>query len=215
MDHLHVRSPLAMRVVLCIALVLPVMGCSFTPERAVFAEVRRRGQRWADTPVDWNTLQLLQTVRFDDRTIVAVAMTRIEKVGERSDCVFVYEATRRRLAWWAVGGGGGCGPADVADVPGSGAAAPIHIGSGQNHAMRADGWSRVDGLVYDDAIARVEVVWEDGTTQGVSVIRGSILAVREGTHQYQEVRALDAEGQVVYVHEQPEIAPGKQVRWQQ
>jgi len=77
-------------------------------------------------------------------------------------------------------------------------------------SVGAGAWSRVDGPVYDDAGARVEVLWEDGATQEADVVRASVLAVREGSHQYQEVRALDAEGEVVYVHEQPEIAPGKQ-----
>lgn len=76
--------------------------------------------------------------------------------------------------------------------------------------MGAGAWSRVDGLVYADEIVRVEVVWEGGLAQEVEVVQGSLLAARGGAHRYAEVRGLDAEGEVVHVHEQTEVAPGKQ-----
>jgi hypothetical protein len=84
------------------------------------------------------------------------------------------------------------------------------IGSAQNHSMSADAWSRVDGLVHDDAIVRAQVVWDDGTVQEVEVIQGSVLAVRGGTHRYDEVRGLDPRGEVVCVHEEPGAAARKQ-----
>jgi hypothetical protein len=70
----------------------------------------------------------------------------------------------------------------------------------------------VSGLVYEDDIARAEVVWEDGLVQEVDIVRASVLAVCLGAHRYSEVRGVDADGAVVYVHEQPEGAAGKRER---
>jgi hypothetical protein len=183
--------------------VLVIGGCSFTPERAVLKEVMRLGEGWAQTPVDSSTVQVLQAVAMEGRTMTVVELTRVERDGQRSDCLFVYEAVRTRLGWKTGGGGGGCGP-------GARLGLPMWIGSGQNSGASADAWSCVYGLVYVDGMDHAEVVWTDGLIQDVEVVHGSLLAVREGTHQYEQVRGLDAEGHVVCVHERPGVSPGKQ-----
>lgn len=217
-------------------MLVAVGGCSFTPERAVLEEVRRLGEAWVQTPVDWTSVEVLQEPQIKGRTFALVAFVRAEKSGQRSQCVFVYEAVHRVAGWAVGGGGGGCGPAveeepgwilagpaerrdragdtgivsrDAESGPGAQPSLPIWLGSGQNSSMGGDAWSRVSGLVYDDQIARAEVVWEDGAVQEADVVRGSVLAIRLGAHRYTEVRGVDAEGTVVHVHEQPEGATGK------
>ncbi len=197
-------------------LVVALAGCGFTPERAVLQEVRRFGQAWAQTPVDWSSVEVLQSVELAGHAFVLVGFARAEESGQRSWCVFVYEAARTRFGWRAGGGGGGCGPGagdgpvGTDDLPGAERGTPMWIGSGQNSSRNADAWSRVDGMVHDGAIVRAEVVWDDGLIQEVDLVHGSVLAVRQGAHRYAEVRGLDAEGEVVHVHERAEVAPGKQ-----
>ncbi|HUT17742.1 MAG TPA: hypothetical protein VM366_01180 [Anaerolineae bacterium] len=189
--------------ILSAVLVLVIAGCGLTLEQAVLEEAMRLGEGWTQTPVDSSTVQVLQAVAMEGRTIAVVGLARVEKDVQRSECVFVYEAVRTRLRWKTGGGGGGCGP-------GARLGLPLWIGSGQNSSVNADAWSRVYGVAYADEIVRAEVGWEDGLVQDVEVVHGSVLAVREGTHRYEQVRGLDAQSHVVYVHEQPGVSPGKQ-----
>lgn len=180
-------------------------GCAFTPEWAVIQEVLEMGRRWHDSQqMKADTIQVLQTQSLRDDVIVLVTFQAVRNNGQLSECVFMYEAKRDTLEWTVGGGGGGCG------LPG-GMGEPIGIGAGRHHSFGEDSYSCVDGLVYDDEVEAVQVTWGDGERQCIEVVNDSYLIVREGSHEYAEIRALDTDGEVIYTHERPEPATGKEV----
>ena len=60
-DRLSTSSR-GVRGALLACLLVAVGGCNFTPEQALLAEVRRLGETWVQTPIEWTSVEVLQTV---------------------------------------------------------------------------------------------------------------------------------------------------------
>jgi hypothetical protein len=123
-------------------------------------------------------------------------------------CLFLYEVQKSPVGgWMAAGGGGGCAsdrPQDQAIEIGS------NISSGDGTARRP-GFTAVYGEVFDPEVVTVKVTWDDDLEQQADVIQSSYLIVRpaHGKARYETVTALDADGNEIFTHLQPQPAPGK------
>jgi hypothetical protein len=183
-------------------LLLAACNVTFSPEQAVLQSVLDSP---SDTQVNPATVRILQTKPWEGGQVAQVAFQEIDPGGQIYQCLYMYELQQSVLGWRTGGGGGGCGP-----VGGSGEA--IGIGAGQHSGVERMALSHVDGLVYDPNVRTIEIIWDDGESQQVEVVNGAYLALRAGEHEYTEVRARNAAGEVVYTHEQPQLAPGKESR---
>jgi hypothetical protein len=58
--------------------------------------------------------------------------------------------------------------------------------------------SIVYGLVYDERIVALDILWEDGEREAIPVDDRTYLWPREGIHETVLVRPLDANGDLVH-----------------
>jgi hypothetical protein len=188
-----------------VILVLGLSACnlSFSPERAAVQEVLDMNRTPGHMQVDPATIQVLQKQSLQDDEMVLVAFQAIQDNGQLSECLFMHQVHRSLLGWVIASGGGGCGPA-------GGSGAPLEISAGRYAGPYRQSSSHVAGKVYEEGIVAVEVTWDDGQRQRVQVVNASYLAVREGLHAYAQLQALNAKDEVVYTHENPPPAPGKE-----
>ena len=188
-----------------VILVLGLSACnlSFSPEGAAVQTVLDVNRTSSHMQVDPATIRVLQKQSLQDDEMVLVAFQAIQDNGQLSECLSMYQLHRGLLGWTAGSGGGGCEPA-------GGGGEPLRIGAGRNSNPDRTSSTHVAGRVYEDGIVAVEVTWDDGQRQRVQVVNGSYLAVREGLHDYAQLQALNAKDEVVYTHENPPPAPGKE-----
>jgi len=189
---------------------LLLAGCgqsamAFSPQQAAIRAVTL--QHGPNIVVDQNTIQIRQTVQMDKVTFVALSYRQTDD-GKKSDCTMVYGIEQKALAAWApIGGGGGCTFTEGDQAP---PAEPVEFGSGTNGGSNpADpGFSYAYGLVNQDSVVKVRVIWADGQQQEVSVVNSSYLAVRAGEVHAEKVEGLNVNGDLVYGND-PAPAPGK------
>ena len=199
-----------LKVVLGALLVVLLAGCAgmpaFTPERAALQQVL--GNSLTHDKINPNTLAVLQTQNYQEYVMVLVAFQEMDRSGQLSDCLFMYEIRKMSLGWVPGSGGGSCGPAGE---PSNGPDAPISVAGGNASSTQGPSYTEVRGMVYHPEVTQIEVTWEDGETQQVDVVNSSYLAIRDGSqHRDTMVKALNASGEVLYTHERAEPAPGKQ-----
>lgn len=192
------------RVYKLVAAFLPALmlltACAFSPEQAIIQEVTRPQTHMQVNPA---SVEILQTQSWQRNVFALVTFQVAEEYGRISECLFMYDARRSPLGWAVGESGGGCGPVGGED-------APIGISSGRHGSTRRLSHSHVKGLVYREDIEVVEVIWDDGERQRAEIINDSFLAVRGGFHEYTEIQALNEAGEVIYTHENPPPAPGKE-----
>jgi hypothetical protein len=193
-----------MCVVLFVLGGLALGGCAFTPEQAVLREVLQTGGGLAGMQTQPDTLSILQRQQQGEEVIYLVTYQAVRSSGELSECLALYQTQRRGLQWQMTGAGAGCGPA-------GGDGKPIGVGSGRQGGVGSrPGLSHASGLIYDQAVKAVDVVWDDGEVQAAEVANGSYLALRSGLYEVAAVQALNGEGEAVYAYERQPPAPGKQ-----
>lgn len=103
-------------------------------------------------------------------------------------------AEQRGGRWFASSGGYGGGP-----CPGqSGAASEAYSVSGGSGSTPDFQWSLASGEIYDPAIVRLEVEWDDGVSSPADITNGIYYAFRQGTTaQVTSVKAYDSSDQLV------------------
>lgn len=184
---------------------LTAAGCSgllnFSPERAAVQEILSGNSFGMQAQTD--TVQVLQSKALEGTKFVQVAFQAVDEQGRQQECLFVYETRKTPVGFVAGSGGGGCGPVNPPDE------APIGVGVGSSGGAGVV-YTEADGFVYQPEIVSLEVIWKDGQTQTVEVVNGAYLALRSGRQELNQIKALDADGQVVYTHESGPPAPGKQ-----
>ncbi|MEJ2600944.1 MAG: hypothetical protein P8Z00_21610 [Anaerolineales bacterium] len=180
-------------------------GCrgllSFSPERAVVQTVLSSNTFGMQAQPD--TVQVLQSKTLEGNQFVQVAFQAVDERGLQQECLFVYETRRTPVGFVTGSGGGGCGPTNQPDE------APIGISVGSSGGAGVV-YTEADGFVYQPEIASLEVIWEDGEKQAVEVVNGAYLALRSGRQALDQIKALDAAGEVVYTHESGPPIPEKQ-----
>ena len=195
------------RILKIIALMvfLTAAGCSgllnFSPERAAVQEILSGNSFGMQAQPD--TVQVLQSKALEGTKFVQVAFQAVDDQGRQQECLFVYETRKTPVGFVAGSGGGGCG---IGKPPGG---EPISVGVGSSGGAGVV-YTEADGFVYQPEIASLEVTWEDGETQMIEVVNGAYLALRSGRQELAQIKALDADGEVVYTYESPAPAPGKQ-----
>lgn len=189
------------RLVAAILLALVLLtACARSPEQAIIQELTRPQTHMQVNPA---SIEILQTQSWQRNVFALVVFQVTEENGQISKCLFMYDARRSPLGWAVGGSGGGCGPAgEDAD--------PIGISSGRHGSTRRLSHSHVKGLVYHEDIEVIEVIWDDGERQRAEIINDSFLAVRGGIHEYTQIQALDEAEEVIFTHENPPPAPGKE-----
>jgi hypothetical protein len=177
-------------------------GCSltFSPEQAAIQTVLESQIRPQPNP---STVRVLQSQPWEDGVVVLLTYQAVDQSGGVFECLSMYQTQRSILGWMGGSGGGGCGPAGGDDQP-------LGIGAGQQRGSQGIGLSHVRGLVYNEDISMVDVVWDDGESQRVEVVNNSYLALRAGAHTWAELQALNANGEVVYTRQNGPPAPGKE-----
>jgi hypothetical protein len=188
-------------LVTVLALLL-LSGCSmtFSPEQAA---IRAALESRMQVQPDPATVRILQSQPWGDSVMILLSYRAVDQSGQLSECLMMYETQRNMLGWIAGSGGGGCGPAGGDDQA-------LGIGAGQHGDSNGVGLSHVTGLVYDDNISMVEVVWDDGESQRVEVVNNSYLALRAGRHMWAQLQGVNEDGEVISTHENAPPAPGKE-----
>lgn len=178
---------------------------SFSPETAALSAVKESYDH-QDALLDANSLMVLQSHRADDYAVVLLSYKSTHAGSGINDCMSMYHVEKSRLGGWFAGSGGGsCSSGRTAeDIP------PVDVGGNRMGSSGPDdpGFSAVYGAVNQEDIASVQILWNDDQQQEVPVVNASYLAFRDGEFDYQTVKALDSDGQVVYEYS-PQIAPGK------
>lgn len=193
------RALLRLAAAFLLAMAL-LTACARSPEQAIIQEVTRPQTHMQVNPA---SIEILQTQSWQRNVFALVTFQVAEENNQISECLFMYDARRSPLGWAIGGGGGGCGPVGEDD-------APIGISSGQHGSTRRLSHSHVKGLVYHEDVEVLEVIWDDGERQRAEIINDSFLAVRGGFHEYIQIQALNEAGEVIYTHENPPPAPGKE-----
>jgi hypothetical protein len=152
------------------------------------------------TKVIADSMQVLQSFDLDGNISVLMKFQMVND-GLLMDCDYVYETHRRMFGWVSGGGGGGCSSGPVGEQQ-------ISLGGGSSIAG-ARSTSRAHGIVYDENITSIEVVWDDKLVQWADVINSSFLLVRNGLSHWLQVVGYDKDETVVYRWSQPDPAPGK------
>jgi len=178
-------------------------GCrgllSFSPERAVVQEILSNHTFGMQAQPD--TVQVLQSKVLEGTKFVQVAFQAVDEQGRQQECLFVYETRKTPVGFVTGSGGGGCGPVNPPDVP-----IGMSVGSSGGAGVV---YTEADGFVYQPEIVSLEVIWEDGQTQTIEVVNGAYLALRSGRQELDQIKALDAAGEVVYTQESSPPAPEK------
>ena len=186
---------------------LLLAGCqslmTFTPEQAALQNARDY-DLGNDYTLDSNSVQVLQSLRLQDSTLVLVSFQENRR-GSRMQCLFHFETHRTSIGTWVSGsGGGGCSMAGQDQTP-----LEVGVGKSMNSQPGRLDYTEVNGFVNQEDIQSVKVTWQDGETQQVEVVNGTYLAARVGSQEIEKIEGLDASGGLVYTHTPPEPAPGK------
>lgn len=178
---------------------------SFSPETAAVSAVKESFDH-QNALLDIDSLVILQSHRVSDYAVILLSYQSNHAGIGIYDCMSMYLVNKSRLGgWYAGSGGSACSSGRSAEeIP------PIDVGGNRMGSSRPNdpGFSAVYGAVYQEDIANVQVIWNDDQLQEVPVVNASYLAFRDGEFDYQTIKALDADGQVVYEYT-PQIAPGK------
>jgi hypothetical protein len=175
---------------------------NFSPDRAAVQEIVMNSPSMIEVQRD--TIRVLQMQEFDPGFIVLATFLATAEGGQMSECLAMFYAEKAVEGWDAHSRGSSCWPAElVQEEP------PLQVIRGQSRSGDQSS-SDASGLVYDPEITTIQLTWDDGENQELEVIKGSFLSVRAGQHELQTVNALDESGQVVYTHNIPTPAPGKE-----
>lgn len=112
-----------------------------------------------------------------------------------TDCFFGEMMAVQQLGrWHAASGGMGGGPCPGA----AGAAQQAYSSSSGTSSSSKFTWSIASGEIFDPAITRVDVVWDDGTVMPAVVTNGIYYSIREGVEaRVTSIEAYDDAGQIV------------------
>jgi hypothetical protein len=205
--HIFQQRTQVSRMLKIVALfaLLMTAGCrgllNFSPERAAVQEILSGNSFGMQAQPD--TVQVLQSKVLEGTKFVQVAFQAVDEQGRQQQCLFLYETRKTPVGFVTGSGGGGCG---IGKPPGDG---PISVGVGSSGGAGVV-YTEADGFVYQPEIVSLEVIWEDGQTQTIEVVNGAYLALRSGRQELAQIKALNADGDVVYTYESPTPAPGKQ-----
>lgn len=176
-------------------LVLGIPGCgsllAFTPERAaVEALLGPPAITGRPENIVPDSVRVAQTQDWQDGSMVAVTFSATEPPSGLVDCLYIFEVTRKRSRWSVISQESGCGPA-------GGSGEPFQQLLGQTWGSDIPGMSIAYGLVFDNRILALDILWEDGERGLVPVINGTYFWAREGLHETVLERPLDANGDLV------------------
>lgn len=175
---------------------------NFSPDRAAVQEIVMNSPSMVEVHRD--TIRVLQMKEFDPGFIVLATYLATAEGGQMSECLAMFYAEKAVEGWDAHSRGSSCWPAElVQEEP------PIQVIRGQSRSGDQSS-SDASGLIYDPEIKTLQLTWDDGESQTLEVIKGSFLSVRAGLHELQTVNALNESGQIVYTHNIPIPAPGKE-----
>lgn len=174
---------------------------SFSPDRAAVQEIILNSPSMIEVHRD--TIRVLQMQEYDPGMMVLVTYL-VTADSQISECLALFHAEKAVEGWNARSHGSGCWPAELADEE-----APLQVIRGQSRSGNQSS-SDASGLVYDHEIETIQLTWNDGENQVLEVIKGSFLSVRTGLYDLQTLNALDASGELVYSHEIPSPAHGKE-----
>jgi hypothetical protein len=174
---------------------------NFSPDRAAVQEIIMNSPQSLE--VHRETIRVLQLQESEQGILVLTTYLATHENDQISECLALYRTAKTSDGWTAFGQGSSCWPAALVDED------SISISMGQQTTDESTS-SNVAGLVYDPQIKLIEVVWDDGITQAVEVVKSSYLAVRSGQYSVQFISAFDETGEVVYSYQQPTSAPGKE-----
>lgn len=177
---------------------------SFTPEQAVSQSISRANR--PGVVVDPSSIKVLQRVNVGGKTFVVLTSSqRVE--GRVEQCTWLYEVRQSAFGSWESGsGGGGCSE----QVAGN-EAQPLEVGGGsQSDGSTDPGVCYAYGQVNQKDIVKVRVTWKDQMVQEVPVVNASYVSIRAGNIGFDRIEGLNEKGDVVFQHQDPGAAPGKQ-----
>ena len=182
---------------------------AFSPEQIAIRQAAESAP--PDVVVDRDSIRILQTLEMNGNKYVMVSFNQSDQ-NRKDECVFVYGFQKPSMGMWSTySGGGGCA-GQIAGEP----EAPMPISNiGLNMASGGGGptdpgVSIMSGTINATDIVKVRVTWADNTAQEVAVLNNSFLVVRAGQVNMLNVEGLNERGDVVYNHQNPPAAPGKQ-----
>jgi len=162
-------------------------GMTFSPERAAIQDLIENQNARADS------IRIRQVLPWRDGSIVLVSYLS-DQENEEWNCEAVYEVARDTTGWHISGAGSGC-----SSEPNTG---PITFGSG-THGNPPDEFSYTYGLVNLDDATWAEITWEDGVSQGISLVNDSFIVLRNGNFpNLAQVQILNAAEKVIYNSEE-------------
>jgi hypothetical protein len=150
------------------------------------------------TKVIADSMQVLQSFDLDGNISVLMKFQMVND-GLLMDCDYVYETQRRIFGWVSSSGGGGCSSGPAGEQQ-------ISLGGGTSISGNRS-TSRAHGIVYDENITSIEVVWDDHLVQWADVNNSSFLLVRNGKSHWLQVVGYDYAETAVYRWNQPDPAP--------
>jgi hypothetical protein len=176
-------------------MVLAIPGCgsmlNFTPERAAVEALlgppELTGRPENIVP---GSVKVAQTQDWQDSSMVVVTFNATETEIGVEDCLYLFQVTRIHSEWAANHVGGGCWTAVFRGEL-------FQQSLQQSWGSDEPGKSWVFGLVYDDRIVSLDILWEDGERAPVAVVNGTYFWPREGVHETVMVRSLDENGDLV------------------
>jgi hypothetical protein len=174
---------------------------NFSPDRAAVQEILINSPKSVE--VHRETIRVLQLQESELGILVLTTYLATHENDQISECLSLFRTNKGSDGWTASGQGSSCWSAALVDQD------PISISMGQQ-TTNENTSSNVAGLVYDPQIMSIEVIWEDGTTQTVDIVKRSYLAVRSGQYSVQFIHAFDETGEMVYSYHKPTPAPGKE-----
>lgn len=194
-------------------LLLVLTGCGamgFSPQQIAVNQAAESAP--PDAVVDTASIQVIQTVEMNGKSFVMVSFNQTVK-NRKDDCLFVYGFYKSSIGTWsAESGGGGCsGQVGGGELPPPEPISNIGLNMASGGGSPTDpGVSSIYGLINLDEIVMVRVTWADNTAQEVNVVNNSFLVVRAGQVNMINIEGLKEDGEVVYNHQNPTDAPGKQ-----
>jgi hypothetical protein len=174
---------------------------NFSPDRATVQEIIINSPQSLE--VHRETIRVLQLQESEQGILVLTTYLATHENDQISECLALYRTAKTSDGWTAFDQGSSCWPAALVDQD------SISISMGQQ-TTNENTSSNVAGLVYDPQIMSIEVIWDDGTTQAIDIVKRSYLAVRSGQYTVQFIHAFDETGEMVYSYQKPTPAPAKE-----
>jgi hypothetical protein len=196
-----------LRACLILAASLFLTACqsllNFSPDRAAVQEIVLNSPSMIEVHRD--TIRVLQLQEFDPGTMVLATYLATAEGDQLSECLALFYAEKAIEGWNAHSRVSSCWPAELVEEE-----APIHFIHGKSRSGDQS-TSDTSGLVYDPEIKAIQLIWEEGDSQVLEVVKGSFLLVRTGQHELKAINALNESGELVYSQEIPAPAPGKDI----